>query len=230
MVENYKERFQIYEGSYVEEIIFEQDKIDVFTANHKISANKVILCTNGYTNFDIYDRSKDTVITKLKDNIGGVVGTMAAYINNSSEKFSSALYNAAPEEATNPYYYISQHPFILKNARKSLTTIGGPEKELTWEDLYDPKIEYVPGAKEKFDKFIEENYYQQHTGFDYQWQGLMGYTSNMLRWIGPDPEYPNLLYNLGCNGIGILPSIYGAYKVSRIIEGNSFVESIFDPL
>ena len=46
--------------------------------------------------------------------------------------------------------------------------------------------------------------------------------------IGPDPEHERLYYNLGCNGVGILLSIYGGDKVARQIAGEQFDASIFD--
>ena len=44
-----------------------------------------------------------------------------------------------------------------------------------------------------------------------------------------DPENFNLLYNLGCNGVGFLPSIYGGRRVARIVAGESLPPSLFDP-
>ena len=52
--------------------------------------------------------------------------------------------------------------------------------------------------------------------------------SNGVRMVGPEPKNPVLLYNLGCNGIGILPSIYGASKIARHIKGENVEPSIFD--
>jgi hypothetical protein len=37
------------------------------------------------------------------------------------------------------------------------------------------------------------------------------------------------LYNLGCNGVGILTSIYGAKRISQIVAGEKLSQSIFDP-
>jgi hypothetical protein len=56
----------------------------------------------------------------------------------------------------------------------------------------------------------------------------MGYTKNGIRFIGPEPKNNVLLYNLGCNGVGILPSIYGGKKISRHLAGESVEKSIFD--
>jgi len=39
-----------------------------------------------------------------------------------------------------------------------------------------------------------------------------------------------LIYNIGCNGIGILPSIYGGKRVVQAILGETLPQSIFDPV
>ena len=64
---------------------------------------------------------------------------------------------------------------------------------------------------------------------DFSWKGLMGYTPNGIRIIGPDPANRSLLYNLGCNGIGILPSLYGGKRIARYVNGETLEPSIFDP-
>jgi len=60
------------------------------------------------------------------------------------------------------------------------------------------------------------------------WHGVMGYTKNLLRLIGRDPHARALYYNLGCNGVGLLPSIFGGHKVAKEIAGERFPPSIFD--
>ena len=51
----------------------------------------------------------------------------------------------------------------------------------------------------------------------------------MIRVIGRHPRYPELLYNLGCNGVGFLPSIHGGQVIARTLGGESLAPSIFDP-
>ncbi|MBP7774142.1 FAD-binding oxidoreductase, partial [Candidatus Gracilibacteria bacterium] len=65
--------------------------------------------------------------------------------------------------------------------------------------------------------------------FPYAWHGLMGYTHTGLRYIGQDPHTPHLWYNLGCNGVGIVSSVYGGWKIAKTLSGTSFPPSIFDP-
>jgi len=57
----------------------------------------------------------------------------------------------------------------------------------------------------------------------------MGYTSDGIRLVGPDPGNPSLLYNLGCNGIGLLASLAGGWKVAQQMRGALFPPSMFDP-
>jgi glycine/D-amino acid oxidase-like deaminating enzyme len=57
----------------------------------------------------------------------------------------------------------------------------------------------------------------------------LGYTTSGIRLIGKEPNNPRLLYNVGCNGIGIMPSIYGAKRISQILNGIDLPVSIFDP-
>jgi glycine/D-amino acid oxidase-like deaminating enzyme len=91
---------------------------------------------------------------------------------------------------------------------------------------------YSQEAHKAIDDFIHTTYRYAPPGFiDYRylWHGLMGYTQNGVRLIGPEPANKTLLYNLGCNGVGILPSIYGGKKISQILNGEQLEESIFDP-
>ena len=44
-----------------------------------------------------------------------------------------------------------------------------------------------------------------------------------------DPDNINLLYNLGCNGVGFLPSVAGGLRIARLIRGDELPPSIFDP-
>jgi len=51
----------------------------------------------------------------------------------------------------------------------------------------------------------------------------------LVRVVGSHPLHPELLYNLGCNGVGFLPSVFGGERISRILAGEQLAASIFDP-
>jgi hypothetical protein len=40
----------------------------------------------------------------------------------------------------------------------------------------------------------------------------MGYNDSGIRVIGRHSRHPVLLYNLGCNGVGFLPAIFGGHR------------------
>jgi glycine/D-amino acid oxidase-like deaminating enzyme len=58
----------------------------------------------------------------------------------------------------------------------------------------------------------------------------MGFTPNGIRLVGPEPLNPVLLYNLGCNGVGLMPSIFGGRKIARFLAGEVLPPSMFDPV
>jgi glycine/D-amino acid oxidase-like deaminating enzyme len=65
--------------------------------------------------------------------------------------------------------------------------------------------------------------------YDFHWHGLMGYNDSGIRVVGAHPRHPRLLYNLGCNGVGFLPSIFGGDRVSRLLADQTLAPSVFDP-
>jgi glycine/D-amino acid oxidase-like deaminating enzyme len=115
--------------------------------------------------------------------------------------------------------------------RQSLICIGGPESLMDDTNDYSKEHPYPTEAEEYIRRFLKKTY--RNTGrapkYQYLWHGLMGYTPNGLRCIGAEPCNPVLLYNLGCNGVGILPSVYGGLRIAQILRGDRLSASIFDP-
>jgi glycine/D-amino acid oxidase-like deaminating enzyme len=110
--------------------------------------------------------------------------------------------------------------------------IGGPETRLPDYARYNSENTYPEEAKKGIDDFIKKTLkvdVKDNIQYRFFWHGLMGYTKNGLRMIGPDPCNKNLLYNLGCNGIGIIPSILGGKKIGQFIKGKKLRKSVFDP-
>lgn len=224
--ENYTDRFQVFEKSGVLKIDLGKRPVQVICEQGTVSGEDVILCTNGYTNFEIIDHKNP--ITKLKDSISGLIGYMVAYYDLSSEVWTSALFDDRGIYKTVPYFYYHRGPSF--ESEKYLTVLGGPEGEVHAGETYNPDEEIRSEFIEIDKQFLKKSFGEVRESFDYQWHGLMGYTKNGVRWLGKDPDYPHLLYNLGCNGIGLLPSIGGGEKISRIINGEKFLASFTDPV
>jgi len=80
----------------------------------------------------------------------------------------------------------------------------------------DEEAELPEGVYDRIDDFVERSSPDPvRSGRARCWNGLMGYTSDGLRMVGPDPEVEGLWYNLGCNGVGLLSSLVAGRKVAR---------------
>ena len=110
----------------------------------------------------------------------------------------------------------------------------GRAREIRWLRLRNKNLFYIKNrliqhAKQEIDFFLKSSRLDHPNGeYAFLWHGLMGYTKNGLRMIGPDPRNNRLLYNLGCNGVGILPSIYGGKRIADYVQFGVLDESIFD--
>jgi glycine/D-amino acid oxidase-like deaminating enzyme len=237
LLTKYPERFKIWEDSLVKEVILETDNIEAISLKGTILADKVILCTNGFEHIKLTNKVGSDINKKFRKNIIGRIGYMAGYLEDKERGSMATSYiqsedkNISTADAE-PYYYITRRNYntiFLKN--KSLICIGGPESELADKAFYQKTA--IPDKKHylEISNFLKKEFKfaPNKIDYDFKWHGLMGYTENGIRMIGPEKFNSRLLYNLGCNGIGILPSIYGGWKIAEFINNNVKKPSIFDP-
>jgi glycine/D-amino acid oxidase-like deaminating enzyme len=114
----------------------------------------------------------------------------------------------------------------------TLVCLGGPETELDDAAVYDPDQPVPVEVIAEFDTDVRPILWPARPAgleYDYAWHGLMAYTESRVRLIGCEPRNPVLLYNLGCNGVGFLPSIYGGMRAAQLVRGDQLEPSIFDP-
>ena len=130
-----------------------------------------------------------------------------------------------------PYVYVTRRTYDRAEGTVTLTCMGGPEYPVdpSAYDLGDP----FPGAMLALMDAEVRPFAQPSRPagrpYDFHWHGLMGYMDGMVRVIGAHPDHRRLLYNLGCNGVGFLPSICGGERIARIVGGERLPPSIFDP-
>jgi glycine/D-amino acid oxidase-like deaminating enzyme len=163
---------------------------------------------------------------------------MAGYLEEDLRKPTAISYLPKKSSTGNdafdkdPYFYFTRRDYEIKNKKFNLICIGGPEAVMDDSNNYKKEHPFPKEAQDSINNFLHKSYKYAPKGsinYKYIWHGLMGYTPNGIRLIGIEPLNKNLLYNLGCNGIGILPSIFGANKISKILSGEKFEKSIFDP-
>jgi glycine/D-amino acid oxidase-like deaminating enzyme len=235
LLESYADRFALYEYTPVNKVVLHEDRVIIDAEDHTVTCEKAVLCTNGFEGLDVIAAGGLAVNARYHHNIHGIVGYMSAYLepytgvpmaNSYFPKVDPGLTDNPGE----PYFYVTRRPFEYEKEKShNLICIGGPDHSLEHHLKYDRDLEFSEDAGRQIDDFVRRTY-DKKSGLEYlfMWHGVMGYTRNMLRMVGPDPSYPNLYYNLGCNGVGLLPSIFAGSKVARQIKGESFDKSIFD--
>ena len=225
MLEKYHSRFTVYENTPVQKIKIGKEVL-IRTPKHEVKAQKVVLCTNGYTDLEIEKTER-----LLKYSIEGVLGYMAGYLDEKDIRPTATVY-FSPEQSGlhGGYFYLNRRKYA-EGSNQVLTSMGGPNQSLKKRESHSHEEVQDEQEYARIDEFYRKMIIDvpKDKRRNFSWNGLMGYTSNGIRLIGPNPANAALIYNLGCNGIGILPSIYGGKRIAQYINGESLEPSIFDP-
>ena len=227
----YKDRISLYEHTPVIKIVLNEENALLDTEKHLVKAKKIVLCTNGFQNLNILDKDGLEINTKFHHMINGTVGYMSAYLEKMDKPPIAISYFVNKNGDTNePYFYLTRRVFE-SDKKENLISVGGPEFENEDSRFYSRKKEFPEEIENTINNFVKKYYNtipNDKIDFIFTWHGLMGYTKNKVRLIGEEPKNKILLYNLGCNGVGILPSIYGGKRISMLLNNQKLERSIFD--
>lgn len=238
LLATYPERFSLYEGSPVAVVRLGKGVATLMVGNHAVTAERVVLCTNGFEHFSIVNESGPEIDTKFHHSVAGRIGYMSGYIEPINHPPAAISYfpkvgTDSVDPTGEAYFYLTRRPYEHEgNSSYNLVCTGGPEKVLPNGAEYSRDSAGSEQMHILIDDFLRGNYAKFPAGeteYAFTWHGLMGYTPNGMRRIGPEPLNDALLYNLGCNGVGILPSIFGAMRISRFINNEPVEASVFDP-
>ena len=233
LLETYRGRFALYEHTPIHKIVLRAGSALLDAEKHTIEAGRVVLCTNGFESLRIINENGLAIDTKYHHLVNGKMGYMSGYLEKFNKPAIAISYFTDPSiSADNSYFYLTRRLYEYeKGAENNLVCIGGPDIPIEDTTTYSRDDEFSEEHAEEIDHFVRTVYdTTPNKKIDYQftWHGLMGYTRNGVRLAGPEPKNPILLYNLGCNGVGILTSIFGASKIARHIRGEKVETSIFD--
>ena len=237
LIAKHRGRFSFFEESPAREITLKEGSGVLNVLEHKIESVRIVLCTNGFENFHINNETGTAIDSKFHHLVLGRIGYMAGYIEPLTNPPITISYfpkvREHPDDPTGEgYFYLTRRPHE-KDGTDNLVCAGGPEEVLPNQAIYSRQDMCVENTRETIDDFLQQNYRNYPEGgteYAFCWHGLMAYTPNGIRRIGPEPCNPALMYNLGCNGVGILPSIYGGKRISEFLAGKELPQSIFDPI
>ncbi len=215
--EKFAHRFSVYEHTDITRINIYKNHSALEHVHGKVTSQEVILCTNAYKHFSIWDGINEKPVTKLQDSITSRIGYIAAFPNASPERYALGFVNQHEPFKNVHFWYFSHAPHASHDPNHSCV-IGGPEFDL--DVSCSTELVNVKGAEslELFKHFLETTFKKAPSTFPFFWHGWMGYSPNGLRWVGPDSDHPHLWYNLACNGIGIVPAIAGAKRIATLIR------------
>jgi glycine/D-amino acid oxidase-like deaminating enzyme len=237
MQKNYSHRFTLYEKTPIHKIVL-HDNVGLLDAGaHMVAAHRVILCTNGFENISIVNKANLALDKSFHNQVTGIVARMSGYLEKYNKPPMSLCYcideKAGFDNMEDPYYYLTRRMYEYeKGQHHNLICIGGPQHSIADREEYMYEYDYPEEVQKELDQFVHKIYnFGPNHKIDYKftWHGLMGYTSNQIRRIGPEMQNPILMYNLGCNGVGILPSIYGGKRIADMVAGKKIKPMIFDP-
>ncbi len=250
LLAKYKDRFSLYEHSSVRLVELDQGVATLRIVTNMrgtdhdafaVTANRVVLCTNGFERIHIKNFAGADIDATFHHMVEGNVGYMAAYVEPLKNPPTALGYfdqeGAKKVYGTDDYFYITRRPYDIEtseNGREqhNLVCIGGPQNPIPETQNYDRQAPFSEEKGKEIDAFVNKTIKREEKSaldYKYQWHGVMCYTPSGIRVIGAEPKNTVLMYNLGCNGVGIMSSIYGGSKIARLIKGEAFPPSAFDP-
>lgn len=217
LCDTYPQRFSVFEETPIVDITQQNNRYFSSTAWwHLIQSDEIVFCTNGYWT------PKLIHITHTPLNVKSVTWMMAWYIIPQAKSPLTVGYeDESADSSWDEYFYQSVRAHTnVSFEQRILVSVWWPNstcKTVTQKKAY----------LQSLSKYIQK-YYTQTYEPTYLREWVMWYTKSWLRKIWPDPLNNWLWYNVWCNGVGILWSIYWAWKIVEQMNWIKFPPSVFD--
>jgi glycine/D-amino acid oxidase-like deaminating enzyme len=225
------DRFRYVDHTFVDRVTVGDAGVTVHAGGHAVRAERTVLCTNGFVDHVVEDETGERIGLTGDQEVVGTIGYMAAFAEERPRAPAAMSYiRNATIGGDTPYVYVTRRTYDRQDDTVTLTCMGGPEHPI--EGAYDrdaPFLGSLLGSMDDVVRPFAQPSRPPGLPYDFQWHGLMGYMDGGIRVIGPHPRHERLLYNLGCNGVGFLPSICGGERLARLLAGDRLPASIFDP-
>jgi glycine/D-amino acid oxidase-like deaminating enzyme len=230
----YPERLRYHDQTFVDRVVVRGGgALEVHALGRRVTASHVVLCTNGFVEHVVEDGDTGArVELAASQRIVPTIGFMAAFVEESPRSPAAMSYIRNTTIGGDvPYVYVTRRTYDRADDVVTLTCMGGPEYPIAG-GVYVRDAPFAGSMLTAMDETIRPFAQRQRRPgrpYEFHWHGPMGYNDGGIRVIGSDRRYPRLLYNLGCNGVGFLPSTYGGRRIARLLAGERLPTSIFDP-
>ncbi len=230
----FSERFTYADCTNVEHVTVTDDGVALETGTGRQATGRhVVLCTNGFIDHTVQDGQRRELRLADDQAIMGQVAHMTAFSEEQPRSPGAFSYirNTTIGDDAAPYAYVTRRTYDRADDTVTLTCMGGPEYPLH-DAEYDRDAPFPGSLLQTMDTAVRPLAQPRRPAgqpYDFHWHGLMGYNDGGIRVIGAHPRAPRLLYNLGCNGVGFLPSIHGGHRISQLLARRPLSPSIFDP-
>jgi glycine/D-amino acid oxidase-like deaminating enzyme len=237
LMRTHGEHFVYADCTNVDRIVVDEAGVVAHAGGCRVKASHVVLCTNGFVDHRIEDAAGSPVFLARDQQITGQVAFMAAFVEEAKRAPAAISYvrnvtiGGDSITGNTPYVYVTRRTYDWARDTVTLTCMGGPESGL--DGTAYRRDAPVPGdvlqaIDDEVRPFAQPRRLPGQP-YEFHWHGLMAYNDSLIRVIGPHPHHPPLLYNLGCNGVGFLPSIHGGHSLARLLAGDRPTASVFDP-
>ena len=228
----YPSRFLYADCTDVERVVVGPDRATVHAGGHRVTAEHVVLCTNGFVDHIVEDDAGSPIRLAADQQITGRVAYMTAFVEDAPRTPAAMSYiRNTTIGGDTPYVYVTRRTYDRPADTVTLTCMGGPEHPFDGT-AYRRDSPFPGDLLQAIDQEVRpfaQPARPPGRPYDFHWHGLMGYNAGGLRVVGAHRRHPRLLFNLGCNGVGFLPSIYGGHRLAQLLAGQPLAPSLFDP-
>ena len=227
----YAGRFVYADRTHVTRVVISDDRAVVHAGGRRVEAGHVALCTNGFVDHIVEDDAGAPVRLADDQQITGRTAHMVAFVDAPRPPTAMSYIRNTIIGGETAYVYVTRRTYDRGPDTVMLTCMGGPEHPFH-EPAYDSAVPFPGNLLDELD--LEVRPFAQPNRppgqpYDFHWHGLMAYNDSGIRVVGAHPRHRRLLYNLGCNGVGFLPSIHGGHRIARRLAGEEPSPSVFDP-
>ena len=173
----------------------------VTTPRGQIKAKKIIVATNGYVS---------ALLPEFKDKITPARGVACRIaVPKSGTKMAPHLNNSYSIR-----YGPQEYDYLISRTDGSIVVGGAKQAVLLHESLWHNNVndsELIPGTEKYFTNYMQRMFHgweESEAAITDIWTGVMGYSSDLVPWVGEIPGKRGIFVNAGFTGHG-MPRILG---------------------